>query len=207
LAFIPVPDTVELVIVFQQSGREQRIVINVTNAVAWSIITMETFATSIVEYLAHATFGFMTANSSIEKITLTDLTTASSPSFDWTTGLTGNLPVSGTHVGDNAPLQAALVTTWRTALRGRSFRGRTYMPNLADDDIENDGETVPTARVTQQQTWLSGLNAAIATTTGVNQVIVSRRAGGVPRVTGVATPIVSWDTNNHIDTQRRRIRP
>lgn len=209
MGFIPIPNTVEVVFVFSSPGaKDQRVVINVTNAVSWTIGAAEQLASDIVDAAVTNTLNWLATTLSLASLHVTDMSSPSGFSFDQVTGSgTNTLPVAGAGTGAVAAGQAALVTTLRTTSRGRSYRGRNYWPGVAYNEIAADGFTVGSARVTDQQTWVASLIAAIHTDPQRTLVVASRHTGGAPRTTGVTTPVSSFDTNNHLDTQRRRIQP
>ena len=207
MSFIPVPSCVEVVFVFDIAGREQRVVINITGAVAWTIALMQALASDIVDVIVADALPWISYDYSITKLHVTDLSSDTAPSFDWVTGSgTNALPVVGGNANAASPMQSALVTTLRTLSRGRSFRGRNYWPGLATNAfLAADGRTVSATRVTDQQTFVNSVITAVASVPGQNVVVVSRHANKIPRTTGIHTLVTSHDTNNVVDTQRRRI--
>src|SRR6476661_10341732 len=46
--------------------------------------------------------------------------------------------VTGARSGAPVPSQVASVITWRTPIKGRSFRGRSYMPGALAADVTSD---------------------------------------------------------------------
>jgi len=111
-------------------------------------------------------------------------------------------PVFGAQTSPGLPGHTTLVMTHRTALRGRSFRGRTYMPGLTEDGVV--GNTVEAARSLALGTAFNDFMADV-TGAGYVFVIASRYTGNAPRVTGLATPVTSSGfRDNIVDSQRRR---
>jgi hypothetical protein len=111
-------------------------------------------------------------------------------------------PILGTVGGDYLPFNAAVVITLRTGLAGRSFRGRLYHIGLAESNIT--GNVINTV----YQTSLGNLYASLITPGGANNptmVVASRYSNGLPRVTGLTTPVSSLQINTRVDTQRRRL--
>lgn len=49
----------------------------------------------------------------------------------------------GQNTAGGLPLQMSLVVSWRTALAGRSFRGRTYLPPWHENKNDDAGNTLP----------------------------------------------------------------
>jgi hypothetical protein len=207
MAFIPVPDTAEVIIVFTYGAREARVVLNIRSAIAWTLANLENLATIFVDTIISDGIAWIGHQWTAEKIHITDLSSSSGASFDWITGTSSNLPIAGGSPDFTVSAQEALVTTLRTANRGRSYRGRNYWPGLVDTQMTAGATQIATTRVAAQQTFVSNLKAAINSVYPNGLVVVSRHTGGSPRVTGVTTPVTSLDTNNLVDTQRRRVRP
>lgn len=100
------------------------------------------------------------------------------------------------------PNQTAFCITHRTANRGRSFRGRTYVPGLAKTNVNQNTVDVSVC---------NGLRDAfnnfrdLMQVAGTPLVIVSRRVNKAPRTTGLATPVTEClYRDRFVDSQRRR---
>jgi hypothetical protein len=121
-------------------------------------------------------------------ITPLDGTTASS---DYATGSTGKWV--GTQTGDVIPAQAAVVKL-QTALRGRSRRGRVFLPWIAEISstvgVMSGGVTATTE--TAWQAFLTALNGSALT-----WVIASYKLAS-------AYPITTVSVESALGTQRRR---
>jgi hypothetical protein len=119
------------------------------------------------------------------------------------TTLTVNTAQVGTNGGHTVnirfPWALALGTTWQSAQRGRSHRGRTYLPGVDGDMLIDEGTKFLKTTVT------AALQAAA---TG----FISDLVGGTPslvlqvlsRHLGVATPVIGARANNAAVMQRRR---
>lgn len=115
-------------------------------------------------------------------------------------------PTAGAGAGQNAPNQTALVVTTRSAVSGRSGRGRFYLPLLTPILQAADGRLRPadTAAIAGQSATLLGAIGLITSSTGpvssgpFRVAIQSRVAGkGQAEIIRVAV-------GNVCDTQRRR---
>lgn len=109
---------------------------------------------------------------------------------------------SGAITNEALPNAVAFCVTHRTAARGRSFRGRTYVPGLSEDEVASNA-----LNDTGILNILNGFNnmRTSAETAGIPFVIVSRYENNLPRATGIDTPVeVSIARDNIVDTQRRR---
>lgn len=113
------------------------------------------------------------------------------------------VPISpGTRVGEALPSNVALVASFATAKTGRSFRGRSYLAGLSENDVSGVGvDTVFAAGI---------VTAFLAMITDLavidcELVVASYQSLGVPRAEGIATPVDSVSCNQRVDTQRRRL--
>lgn len=107
--------------------------------------------------------------------------------------------------GDPLPPQCALVTTWRTALAGRSYRGRSYSAGLCENH-QNAGtfdssETTNAINIAQAIMDQFGPGGA---STDYQLVILSRYHAGVKRVTPIGTVVTGFSVHATVYTQRRR---
>ena len=113
---------------------------------------------------------------------------------------------AGTVVTTTAtPAQLAQVISWRTALAGRSYRGRTYIGPVVLGALS--GSTFSTTVVTAAQAAADALVANSNGSTDYQLVVLSRFSGGVERPNPIGTPITSALVGNRVETQRRRNRP
>lgn len=142
----------------------------------------------------------MPAAVQLREIHMTDLSSATAPvhtTIPPTPGLFGARP------GDLSPNNVSLCTSFRTANRGRSFRGRNYLCGIVTDDVVNS--TVEDPLVTDVTAAYAALLAA-PFATDWEWVIVSRFTDNAPRVAGVATPVTSVVVvDRTVDSARRRL--
>lgn len=115
---------------------------------------------------------------------------------------------AGTQVGPMMPNAVALAMSWKTARRGRSFRGRTYHMGLTEQQCV--GNQVASAEVTALVTAYNNLRQIGGSTVGEvalttwQLVILSYYENYVCRGTPLATDVTSVATDGYIDIQRRR---
>lgn len=114
--------------------------------------------------------------------------------------------VAGAGVGDMVPPQASVVFTLRTALRGRSFRGRFYLPGLVEGDQAAGNLTA--GAITNMGTIGTQLLAVFGPS-GTNGdwrlAVISRFTNGAARPLPIATQVTSIAVNTVLYTQRRRV--
>jgi hypothetical protein len=108
---------------------------------------------------------------------------------------------AGGEASEQAPNNVAACIKLGTAIRGRSFRGRNYIPGIPNSLLVQN---------TLSPEWLSIVEIAYQALLGLADpltwVIVSRETAGATRPTGVATPVVyARFVRNTVDSQRRRL--
>lgn len=129
----------------------------------------------------------------------TDLNTGSSPVAFSTAGL----PVAGGVSGAALTNQVAMVISFKTVKRGRSYRGRNYVPSIPPGSIVSTTQWTAAA-LTAYGTAYQNMAAAMALI-GWTWVVLSRQIDGVRRTVGAAEPVTSHIPRAAIGTQRRRI--
>lgn len=116
---------------------------------------------------------------------------------------------TGDRISPVLPNQDTLSISFRTAVRGRSFRGRNYLAALGEGDVT---ESIVNAAV--QTDALAAYNALLAApiVADFQWVVVSRYSGvdaagkPIPRAVGIATPVVSVViVDAVVDSQNRRL--
>jgi hypothetical protein len=143
--------------------------------------------------------AWMPSTLSLIEVKLTDLTTQISPSVFATTGL----PVVGTNVSPALPNSNALVLTKRTALRGRSYRGRIYVPGLIEGQVT--ANAVSSAYQTNYLNFWNGLLTITTTQNSFEMVVFSKKQNGSWLAQGILTPVIGFTTDGQVDSQRRRL--
>jgi hypothetical protein len=125
---------------------------------------------------------------------------------------TTSLPATGGSGDESMPSNVAACMSFRTGHRGRSFRGRNFIPALPNGWISTNTITSTlSTSLTAAYTEILGAGAD----SGWVPVVVSRYSGytivsgkkkPTPRTTGIATPIIAhYFVDNTVDSQRRRL--
>lgn len=108
--------------------------------------------------------------------------------------------------GELLPPQSAFVGTWRTALAGRSYRGRVYLSGMGV--LRQVAGVWTTAHQTGLSSVFTSFFARYRVTGGVyahwGLVVVSRQNAGIVRPTPVGTEITSFTVRPNVYSQRRR---
>jgi len=198
LAFIPATNGLFLCFDFSQNGQQWQFCLGFRK-VAGSITTGD------LGDVAAAAAGWWTAHFkarlddsvTLVKTVATDQTYEGAPSSEVLVGTAGTLG------GGTEPINAALVMSFRTLLRGRSFRGRAYISGATTGVVVTgvDFDATWVSDVANDFVTLAGLISAL----GFDQVVISRYHALAPRVTAVMTVVDSIVTDTVINSQRRRL--
>lgn len=112
-------------------------------------------------------------------------------------------PVAGGQTGATLPSNIAACVSFRTGLRGRSYRGRNYLWGLTEPLVTDN---------VIQEGWRNGVIGAYqqidtdVCDTDQAHVVVSRFQLGNPLVNGIATDVINYVMDSRVDTQRRRLK-
>jgi hypothetical protein len=198
MAYVPVPNTLQANVRFVLDGQQIENVLNFLFPAG----TFTESSADIYDALNTAFWAVLRTQLSNQLVStevyMVDLTsnTGATATFPAFTSPSGNITATA------ESNQVAFCITHRTANRGRSFRGRTYISGLAKTNITQNTVDLSVA---------NGLRDAfndfrdLMQVAGTPLVVVSRKANGVDRTTGLATPITeSLYRDRFVDSQRRR---
>lgn len=214
MPFIPVPGVWEVLVKQHVGSHLVDNVYYIQNAVALTQVMADFVYDAVLD--AYADSGLDSGNTTqwgVDEIVVTDLTTATAPQF-----VGAGAPIAGGSAAQPLPVQASSLIQWHTALRGRSFRGRTFLGGATE--IDSDGQQVPAHVLVVTNFALELATNVSAISASTKLAVVSRFSGtelrafpgGVvrrvptPRASGVSTPITSWTVPTPWATQRRRTR-
>jgi len=136
---------------------------------------------------------------SFQEVNVLDLDSATGPSVT----RNGGLPNIGDVVEPSVPNNAAMVITRRTDLRGRSYRGRVYLPGMTRGSLA-DSVIWGTTRMGQMAAAYNAIWAA-GTVLGWTHTVVSYQEDGVARAEGVATEVTAITVRQNVDDMSRRL--
>lgn len=196
--YIPFENVCKVELIFSIGGQRCENVIHFHNtAGSFGVVEMGLLAYNLVAWYGYSVAPQMSDELSLVLLRLTNLTTESSPAFDYT----AELPVVGAQTGAPNPNNAALVTKFTTELRGRSYRGRVF--NMGWPSVNNATPTTATGPATTFNTAWTAMAAGLPG--DWEHVVASYYHNGAWRTVGVATPVIGYVTNPEIDSQRRRL--
>jgi hypothetical protein len=197
--FVPVPYVVQLDAIYSQAGQF------VENSHFYqhgtTEPTMDDMSDLCADYVAWYVAYYaplLPAQVSLVKLRCFSLSTQNSQGVEYATAL----PITGSLAnGVTLPNNVTYAVSWRTGLRGRSFRGRTYAIGLAKGHVL-ESSIHPSAMPDIAMAWHHFRSMAGE---GWTFVVVSRFSGGGPRSIGVATPVYTFSIDPNLDSQRRRL--
>lgn len=199
MGFVPVVNTVQLELITSFQGSIAETVLHYTKESPWLLDQAGELGASAVSKWNTYMKPLVSSQVILNLIKITDLSSLNGFVLDYSTGL----PLQGTNSGSALPANCALVITKRTALRGRSYRGRIYHYGMNTAQVSNSA--VLTASLTSiLAAWNQFKVLAITDSEGL-MTVVSRVSDGVPRLPGIATLVSSLDSDGTLDSQRRRL--
>jgi len=206
MPFVPVPNTVLAELRMSLDGQRVENTLYFRRGFTPTVAEITALGNALITWWGAFVADYTNAAVTLEEVFLTDLTTAiaSAVSVPATSGIIGTIG------GDFIPANASLAVSFRTANRGRSFRGRNYIVGLSEDSVT--GNTVDPDVVTLIELAYNQLLSSLPGTSGWTWSVVSRFSGiglggvPIPRTTGLATTITSVNVVDPIvDSQRRRL--
>jgi len=200
MAFVPAPNIIEAEIRYTLFGQKIENRIMVDNGAAVDAAALEAVAIQVWDWAETGLIGGLSTNLQLNAVVCTDLTTNEGPQFTYAPDAT----TTGGVAGAMLPNEVAFCISLHSTSRGRSARGRMFIPAIpvsATSDANNLSSVAAGALVSSVQTLINDL------TTGTRiPVIVSYRHDNAPRSGGpVFFPIVSAAaTDTLLDSQKRR---
>lgn len=199
LAFIPVPDVVQVELMFLYSGEVAQNVLHYKASEPWTPELMTDLADAISDWWNDIADSTVSSAVSLTSLILTDMSSATGYRLVYT----GGLPKAGTVGGDPMPNNVAMVITKETGFRGRTMRGRIFHMGLPESYVI--GNTVSGTPLNDIITaWRAARELARVEAVYTMQV-VSLELNNAPRTEGLATPVSAMTSTGNIRTQRRRL--
>lgn len=196
---IPSPNVIEVAMLFTLDGQQVENVYHYHMTLAPTTESMLGMAGAVKEWWIAHLQGNCPQSLALNAIMVTDLTTPTSAQVVYTTGL----PITGANINIAAPSNVTVAVKWSTALRGRSFRGRTFHLGLMNAQI------VANHLASGVQSILQNAYQELTDDPGIIEFsqfcVLSEVSNGAPRAEGICTPIISAQVDPTLDSQRRRL--
>jgi len=200
MPFVPVSDSMQVEMRYTLFSQHIENRIFVHNGAPVDAAALEAVAIIVWDWVETHLIGGLSENLHLNEVVATDMTSAEGPQFTYAPDTTTSGGVSGAML----PNEVAFCVSLHSASRGRSARGRMFIPAIpvsATADANNLTAIAAGALVSSVQTLINDL-----TVDARQPVIVSFRHDGVVRPGGpVLFPIISAvATDTLLDSQRRR---
>lgn len=199
MAFIPVPNAVKVVITFSLAGQLVNLTLGLEKASAVSVSDLETAATGTQDWAVNELLPWLSSQLTLTGMEAYDLSSASAPVVAYSLAT----PHAGSAASPSLPNNAAAVISFRTDQRGRSARGRMYVPGIPQN-VQASATTLGTAFVAALTQAGADINSYL-TSVPFTHVVISRYTNNAPRAVGTTEAVTSVVMDNKIDSQRRRL--
>lgn len=198
MAYIRLPLGVKIAVEYDWNNKLVVNVYHVTTTDPITTVHLVDIATAFRDTIIAGLLGFLADEISLVSITALNLNEPNGERI--VLGVTP--PSPGLYVGQSVSNNVASVASLKTALTGRSFQGRSYIPGVPEQEVAQNELSALIA--TGIITWFTSLEAALAIE-NTELVVASFQTLLLPRGEGVATPVDSVHVNLRVDTQRRRL--
>lgn len=208
MAYVPVENTAMVELRYLLNGEPVENTLYFHGETAFDTTSLNALGLAIRDWWVTDVFPIQSVHASLREVFVTDLTTATSGAVSVTAGL----PSSGALTGESMPNNVAPCISFKTAQRGRSFRGRNYLIGFSVDQV-SDNDVAPTVITDYTEAYNNLL--AVAGALDLTWVVVSRFSGftlvdgkkvPTPRAAGLSTPVVNaLFTDTTVDSQRGRL--
>lgn len=198
MAFIPVLNTVRVAMEYTKRGQLVVNVFHVSKSSPIVTVDLSTIADIFLQQWLQNWAPLTVDTQALQRVVVTDISAENGEQFIsvQAPGEPGELEES------DLPNNCALVVKHLSINTGRSFRGRTYVCGLSEAQV--GGDLVLTTPLGDWVSSFQELNDDLQDE-GYFHSIVSYVSEGEPRVTGLVSAVVGYDSEGVMDSQRRRL--
>lgn len=198
MAFQAAPRVVEVVFRGQQNGIPINNVFHVDTGGAVTPEILDNVLNVFVDWVDDNWMALLHGSYTLPTITATDISVEDGAQVD------AVFFPAKTGAGTGSPMaaNAAMVASWRTAVTGRSFRGRTYIGGLANGVLQDAQNVTATFAGDAAELLITLLD--VLETAGFKLGVLSRVANKVQRAVAIITEVIGLIVDTKVDSQRRR---
>ena len=199
MPFVPAVNVCQAELVFNWDGNIVENVLHYASETPFAIADMSLLGQDLVDWWNANLKGYSPSTLQLINVKLTDLSTQTSPVVNYAV----SLPLVGTAGSPSLPNSVACVITKRTALRGRSFRGRIYHAGLGEGQVTGNSVSPShvTALITAYNLAKQFNNAPITWVL----CVISRMTNNAYRSSAEITHVTALTCDGVVDSQRRRL--
>lgn len=199
MPFIPVANTVMAELRMTLDGQNVENTLYFEYAAVPSGPTMIQLAEFLIDWWENHYRELCGLGVQLREVFITDLTTPTGGAV----GVAPDAALIGNVASPELPSNVTIAVSFRTAFRGRSFRGRNYFVGLTEGQVVQN--QVDTSVLNSLKAAYDVIRTTVSTI-GATWVVVSRFTNNAPRIAGVTTPVESVTiTDSVIDSQRGRL--
>lgn len=206
MPFVPVANTVLAELRMTLDGQQVENTLWFEAAAGVNALIMSDLAQLLQDWWVANYAPQTSVNLQLIEIVISDQTTATGLQVTQSPGT----PTLGTIVSDALPNNVSFTVSFRTALRGRSFRGRNYVVGIPESVAALSH--LQAGYVAGWQVAYAQLLSDLSAVGDWEWVVVSRFSGTdvdgdpIPRVAGITTPVTNVViVDDVVDSQRRRL--
>jgi len=198
MAFIPVPNGVQLCFDFTTAGQNWQFCLHLRKSTGAPTPTD-------LQNVADAAASWWTTDfkPNLSSTTTLRQTRATDVSVQGGTVAVNGINTAGTDGAVPVPINAALCVSQRTAKRGRSYRGRAYVSGFDTSVIGNPTDSV-IADATALSTDFATLQATLDAIS-FDVVVATKQHNGAVVNPAETNEVIAFITDQHFDSQRRRL--
>jgi len=202
MAFIPVPETAEVTMVYTgpNSNRMVNVYHYVRPTLGWDADSLGDLGEALLSWENTVAKAQRSNQITCIGVECRDISVQDS----FVVSVAAIPPIAGTLTTPVLPANVTLAVSLRTPFAGRSFRGRTYWIGLSEGAVQGDFVQPGTAQ--NILAAVRGLLEDVPQPLNAQLAVVPRYHNGQPRAVGIATPVTSAVlVDTRVDTQRRRL--
>lgn len=198
--FVPAPNTAQVSLIYTCLSQTVENVLHYLGGAPWTPTSLSALCAALANWESTQMAAIRHNSTGLARIEAVDLSSRFASAVEYTTGL----PITGTGTGAPCPNNVTVAVGKRSALRGRSFRGRIYHIGMQNTLVA--GNELTSAAVVALQTRYDLLRDVAAAINTSHLAIVSRVTDGADRPgDAVVTPVTRITLDNTVDSQRRRL--
>jgi len=199
MAFIPAPNCALAIVAWDLNGADGAIALNFNASAPFDATALTNLGTALLTWQVNSLLPLQSNEILNRDIRLYALDSETAPAVT----VAPVTPTNGTRGGQSMPNNVAAVVTHYSTTRGRSGRGRSYIPGISESDVA--GNILVPAIVTGLGTAFD-VDLPAALPAGVGFVILSKYENKLPRPAGVPRAVNrSTVRTATVGTQRRRL--
>lgn len=199
MIFVPIPNTAKIELVYSIDGQTLENVLHYVGGASPTEDVLNLLAADTVTQWAATWKLRQGAGCQLMKIKATDVSREDGPAIEYNTGL----PAVGSINSEMMSNNVTACISMKTAKRGRSYRGRIYLPGITVVEVATN--TLDITATGPLDDSFSYWNFLDADGDPWGLVVASRFHNGAPRTVGVTTPVTGFITNKTVASQRRRL--